>query len=246
MTPSRAATSSSRSSSVSRTSADLVKIDVTDALANPFERGGPRRSDEKVAETHPAHMRRNRFPSNQSTIGTGALHKTSPLASILSGLVCGLIFYVFSAVFSAMIFDEAGANFPEAQAVGVGMNTLSAFVGGSIFASLSGCRAVMAGPDITPTVFMVEMAKLISSSLCPDGRTVCPPADRDAIVPTVLAAIWISTVFTGAVFLALGTFKLTSIVGFMPANVTGGFLSCIGYKVMYYAIEVACGHKIKV
>ena len=170
---------------------------------------------------------------------TEEAHKTPILASILSGIVCGLIFYVFAALFAAMIFDEAGANIPEYQSLGVGMNTLSAFVGGLIFARLSGCKAVMAGPDITPTVFMVEVAKQISTSLCPDGTYECDPVERDKILPTLLVAIWLLTAMSGATFLFLGTFKLTSVVGYMPANVTSGFLSCIGYKVMYYAVEVS-------
>ena len=180
-------------------------------------------------------------PSRVHSGVTEEVHKTPVLASVLSGLICGLIFYVFAALFAAMIFDEAGANIPEYQSLGVGMNTLSAFVGGLIFARLSGCRAVMAGPDITPTVFMVEAAKQISESLCPDGtyEGECDPVERDKILPTLLVAIWLFTAMSGAVFLCLGTFRLTSIVGYMPANVTSGFLSCIGYKVMYYAVEVS-------
>ena len=172
-------------------------------------------------------------------------HSPAIVSSILSGLICGLIFYVFSAVFSAMIFDEAGADLPEYQSLGVGMNTLSAFVGGLIFAKFSGCGAVMAGPDITPTVFMVEAARGISTSICTNGTSSCDPEEKKAILPTVLVAIWLMTAISGAFFYGLGRFRLTSIVGYMPANVTGAFLSCIGYKVMYYAIQVACGHKIK-
>ena len=60
-----------------------------------------------------------------------------------------------------------------------------------------------------------------------------------------MVAILLSSACVGVVFFLLGHFRLTSVIGFMPANVTAGFLSCIGYKVTKKAIEVACGHKIK-
>ena len=167
-------------------------------------------------------------------------------SSLMSGLVCGLIYYVFSALFASMIFDEAGANIPQYAAIGVNMGVLSAFTGGLIFVFNSGCRSVMAGPDITPAVFMVEAAKTIYDGLCPDGISDCPVDDRAAILPTLMISIWIMTFIGGLAYLLLGHYKLTGMVGFMPANVTSGFLSCIGYKVTYYAIEVACGTKFKV
>mmetsp|Transcript_23205 Transcript_23205/g.55929 ORF Transcript_23205/g.55929 Transcript_23205/m.55929 type:complete len:1314 (-) Transcript_23205:373-4314(-) len=188
---------------------------------------------------------RARKPSTRSHVEHKGHNRPSIIASCLSGVVCGLMFYVFSAVFAAMIFDESGANIPEHHAIGVSMNVMSAAIGGIMFARFSSCRAVMAGPDITPYVFMTEMARQISSSLCPGGTSSCAPESREKLLPTVLVSIWMATAITGATFFALGKFKLTSIVGFMPANVTGSFLSCIGYKVMYYAIEVACGSKIK-
>ena len=44
----------------------------------------------------------------------------------------------------------------------------------------------------------------------------------------------------------LGQCKLTGVVGFVPANVTAGFLACIGWKVMKKALEVASGVKMKI
>ena len=59
-------------------------------------------------------------------------------------------------------------------------------------------------------------------------------------VPTVLAATLIATCLVGGTFLLLGKLRLTVIVGFIPANVVSGFLSCIGYKVLKASIQIAC------
>ena len=99
--------------------------------------------------------------------------------------MCGLIFYAFCAVFAAFIFDESGANIPEAIPLGLGMNTLATLVGGLTFVYLSGCKAMMAGPDLVPTVFMGEAASTISLKLCPDGVFGCEPSQKDMILPTV-------------------------------------------------------------
>ena len=52
------------------------------------------------------------------------------------------------------------------------------------------------------------------------------------VVPTTLVAMMIGNLITGLIFYALGKMKNTaSVIGFIPANVVAGFLTCIGYKV---------------
>jgi SulP family sulfate permease len=68
---------------------------------------------------------------------------------------------------------------------------------------------------------------------------VCGMGDADVVIPTVLLASSIATMIVGATFLLLGKKRLTDIVGYIPANVVSGFLSCIGWKVIKKAIEVA-------
>ena len=59
----------------------------------------------------------------------------------------------------------------------------------------------------------------------------CGESVVEMAVPTVLVASMVGTLLVGVVFLLLGRFRLTVIVGFIPANVIAGFLSCIGWKV---------------
>mmetsp|Transcript_39080 Transcript_39080/g.85892 ORF Transcript_39080/g.85892 Transcript_39080/m.85892 type:complete len:686 (-) Transcript_39080:40-2097(-) len=154
----------------------------------------------------------------------------SYLSCILSGLICGLLFFVFCAVFSSMIFGKDSLLL-SAVPLGIGVHTLSTLIGNVAFARFSGCKAVMAGPDINPTVFMAEAVGIIMRS---------DSIDESNAIPTVLVSMVIASLLIGVAFASLGLFRLTGIVGFVPANVVGGFLSCIGWKVFKSSIEVAC------
>ena len=165
--------------------------------------------------------------------------------SLLAGVVCGLILFVFCCVFSSMIFKQDGM--PEqlnaAVPLGVGMHTVSVMVGSLVFARFSGCKAVVAGPDINPVVFIAEATASIVESICPGGT--CPADMQEKVVPTVLAGCWVATLLIGMCFFVLGACNLTGVVGYMPANVTAGFLSCIGFKVIKYSLAVATGYPLK-
>ena len=90
------------------------------------------------------------------------------ISQLLSGLICGLLFFVFDVVFSTMVFGQ-NVVLQAAMPMGVGVHALSTLVGSFAFAWLSGCKAVVAGPDVNPTVFVAEAALLISEHICPDA-----------------------------------------------------------------------------
>ena len=173
---------------------------------------------------------------HKATAQTSVLGLLIP--SVLSGLVCGLIIFVFCCVFSSMIFQQPGfpAVLESAVPLGVGMHTVSTMAGALVFAKLSACKAVMAGPDLNPVVFIAEGTAAIVESMCPGGT--CPAGMDEKLVPTVLAGCFVATALVGLTFLLLGVFRLTGVVGFVPANVTAGFLSCIGWKVIKASLEV--------
>ena len=53
------------------------------------------------------------------------------------------------------------------------------------------------------------------------------------VVPTTLVAMMIGNAVTALLFYGLGKMKNTaSVIGFIPASVVAGFLTCIGYKVI--------------
>ena len=84
--------------------------------------------------------------------------------SILSGLICGLVIFVFCCVFSGMIF-QVSPLIESAMPLGVGMHTVSTLVGSLVFAKLSGCKAVIAGPDINPAIFIAEATSAIVEAI---------------------------------------------------------------------------------
>lgn len=182
------------------------------------------------------------LPSAAAKLSTGHAHREAGVGGcLLSGLVCGLLMFVFTAVFSELIFGREPLLIA-AVPLGIGMQTMTAMLGGVIFVYASGCRAIIAGPDINPNIFIAEAAAAIAVNICPGGPTDpsgLPCAKADAVLPTVLVATALSTALIGLTFLLLGKFRLTEIVGFFPASVVAGFLSCIGYKVLKASIEVA-------
>jgi len=73
--------------------------------------------------------------------------------------------------------------------------------------------------------------------------------DDDAkmqVVPTTLAAMMIGNAATGLLFYGLGKMKNTAaVIGFIPAAVVAGFLTCIGYKVIKLAVLITTGYNFK-
>lgn len=190
------------------------------------------------------------------------------LSSVWSGLINGVILFVFCCVFSSMIFGQ-NAVLKVDIPIGVGLFTASTFIGGMIFGRRSEFPGALSGPDITPTVFMAEVAAIVSAELCPNGfdsygypigadatydessgevvhgsgTGVCE--GEDLLLPTVLVALGIGALLCGVCFLLLGLIRVSGIVGFVPADVAAGFHACIGFKVIKAAVEVTTGHPLK-
>lgn len=95
------------------------------------------------------------------------MSRQSAVAAVTSGLICGLVMFVFCVVFANMIFGQ-NELLIRAVPLGVGTQTMTTMVGALVFARFSGCRAVIAGPDINPVVFLAEAAKTIVQVLCPN------------------------------------------------------------------------------
>mmetsp|Transcript_37331 Transcript_37331/g.82110 ORF Transcript_37331/g.82110 Transcript_37331/m.82110 type:complete len:1254 (-) Transcript_37331:421-4182(-) len=182
-------------------------------------------------------------------------HEGGILSGVMAGLVCGLLFFVFSCVFASMLFEQNTTIAKGANELGLwvqlgpGTNTIAVMIGCLVFSQLSGSKSIIAGPDINPIVFFAEAITDVTAKICPelhdpDGvhgpEGVNPEGcDVEAVLPTVLASVFLGSLLVGLTFYLLGKFRLAGIVGFIPANVVSGFLSCIGWKVFKKALEVA-------
>ena len=97
----------------------------------------------------------------------------------------------------------------------------------------SGFRGVYA---VMQDEVVVILAVIASAIVVESGDIV-----NDSVYVTVLAAIAISTVFTGFVFYALGALKLGRIIRYVPFSVTAGFMITIGWLLISGGFKVATG-----
>mmetsp|Transcript_24677 Transcript_24677/g.53232 ORF Transcript_24677/g.53232 Transcript_24677/m.53232 type:complete len:338 (+) Transcript_24677:170-1183(+) len=117
------------------------------------------------------------FHENGSHDDHGAHGHAGPtfMSKLASSIVCFIIYFVFCIVFSSVVWDplnsslDVNINPSFGVPQGVGINLMGIAVGCVFFAWKSGCKAVMAGPDLLPIVFVAEagtsvMAYLVSES----------------------------------------------------------------------------------
>jgi len=162
------------------------------------------------------------------------------VTELLSGLVNGLLMFVFCYVFASLVFGEVGLD--DSVPLGAGTNTISAFVVGLSFALYSDCPVSIAGPDINPTIFFAQMSVKIREYV---DSHYSEDDNRDArVLTTTLLSIMIGSGVTGLWFYLLGRFKLTRIVQFVPAAVLSGFLAAVGVIIMVKAVKASVGNEL--
>eukprot|EP00941_MAST-03F_sp_MAST-3F-sp1_P001931 g1931.t1 len=86
--------------------------------------------------------------------------------SVFSGLINGVLMFVFSCVFSSLIFEACGQTALYTP-VGVGVHTVSVAVSGLSSTLFSGLPSTIAGPDVNPALFFALMARTIVTSVDP-------------------------------------------------------------------------------
>ena len=87
----------------------------------------------------------------------------------LSGFTNGFILFVFCCGFSSMLFGWRAHSVLQSEvAIGVGFFTISTFVGGIVFGRASKYPGMIAGPDITPVIFSMELITIVSREICPE------------------------------------------------------------------------------
>ena len=160
---------------------------------------------------------------------------------VLAGTVCFVLYFFFCIVFSATIFDALYPN-EFGVAEGVGIVLLGIGIGCLSFSRGSGCKAILAGPDLLPVITAQECGIAVQTFIELSDR----PQDTHKIIPTTLVSMIIGNVLVGLTFWGLGRAKKTStFIGFIPSSVISGFLSCIGYKVIKLAVFVSTTYSLK-
>lgn len=158
--------------------------------------------------------------------GAQELHPQRFLPNVTAGVLIGFLVISLEISFAALIFS--GKLFPYVS-TGIGFLLLGAFVLGLVVTLTSSFPGMIATPQDSPAAILAFMA----SALVRDMPASVPPEHK---LVTVMAAIIITSLLTGAFFWALGTWKLGNLIRFIPYPVVGGFLAGTGWLLLKGAL----------
>ena len=137
---------------------------------------------------------------------------------------------VFAVSFATLVFS--GPDAPEgAIAAGTGFIMFSGLAGACVVAARSTLPAIAEVQDGPSAIFAIMAAAIYAT----EG------IDESEKLPTVEAAIALTSMGTGVVMSALGAAKLGNIVRLLPSPVSGGFLAGTGWVLTAGAFKVLTG-----
>lgn len=166
---------------------------------------------------------KRRFSNRLNSINISQL-----LSSLTLGLTTGAIGVVFALSYAALIFS---GNLTAQLSMGVGLVFFSIATTRMAIALTSSYPGMVADLSTVPTAILAWSVGMIAKSL-PVGTST------NEIMITVIAAIALTSVLTGAAFLLLGYFQLGKVVRWMPQPVLGGFIASTGWLLFKGAIKV--------
>ena len=137
---------------------------------------------------------------------------------------------MFAISFATLVYDG-----PDAPAGAIAAGASFVLFGGAatalVVAARSGLPAIAEVQDGPSAIFAVMAAAIYST----DG------IEETAKLPTLEAAIVLTTVSTGVLMSLLGKYELGNLVRLLPSPVTGGFLAGTGYVLTSGAFKVLSG-----
>jgi sulfate permease, SulP family len=151
--------------------------------------------------------------------------------SLAAGLIAGILTVVIEISLAALIFS---GDLAPHVARGIGLALFGACATGFVVTLTTSAPGAIAIPQDTTAAILALVAAGIAGGL---GER----APHEAGFWTVAAAIAITSLLTGLFFLALGRFKLSGFIRFVPYPVIGGFLAGTGWLLMRGAISVMTG-----
>lgn len=169
--------------------------------------------------------------SNNKHFVSQMVHEFRPrrlLPSLTAGLVVGILVVVFSISLASLVF---AGNLSGFASIGIVLTLFGAMIMGivvTLFSSFSGTIAV---PQEAPAAILALVAASIFNSM-PAESTL------EETFLTVVAAIALTSVLTGLLFLVLGYYRLGELIRFLPYPVIGGFLAGTGWLLVIGAITV--------
>jgi SulP family sulfate permease len=150
------------------------------------------------------------------------------LPGLTAGLVAGILIIVIEISFAALIFSGDLATY---IAQGIGFTLFGALIISVVVALTSSYPGAVALPQDSPVAILAVAAAAIASQM---------PASAPAASTffTVVAALVMTSLLTGIFFVALGVFKLGSLIRYIPYPVVGGFLAGTGWLLVQGGVGV--------
>lgn len=155
--------------------------------------------------------------------------------SLASGFVAGVLTVVIQISLATLIFS---GDLAPHLARGIGLSLCGAVVIGLIVTLTSSVQGAIAIPQENTGAVLAVVAADIAAVL---GRSAAP----DETFWTVAAAIGLTSLAAGLLFIALGRFRLSVFIRFVPYPVVGGFLAGTGWLLMEGAIHVMTGSPLQ-
>lgn len=158
------------------------------------------------------------------------------IPALSAGFVVGLLIIIIQLSLATLIFAGPLAGFAPTAA---GLTLFGAFVMGLTVALFSGFPTAVCLPQDAPAAILAMVAAGIAASLAGD-------ADPRAAFVTVGAAIVVSTLASGVLFLLMGRFGLGKLMRYMPYPVVGGFLAGIGWLLVQGSFSIMTGVSLSI
>ncbi len=156
------------------------------------------------------------------------------MPGLTSGALLGITEGIFALSLGSLIFSGKLSPY---LAYGLGMALATSTITLIATSLTSRVPGVIGSTEESPTVILGVMAATLVTSL--------PQATAEQKLTTILVAIAITTLLTGAFFLALGFFKLGRLVRFIPYPVVGGFLAGTGWLLVQGSFGVMSNFSLK-
>ncbi len=171
------------------------------------------------------------FKNNLQELVQDATKPDRLIPALCSGFMIGLLNIIFQLSFATLIFSGPLAAFAPSAA---GLTLFGACAMGLFVTLGSSYPGSIGHPQDAPAAILAAVAVGITSSLAVS-------ADPHAAFVTVGAAMTLSTLASGILFLLMGRFRLGNLMRYMPYPVVGGFLAGIGWLLVQGGVSIMTG-----
>jgi len=156
-------------------------------------------------------------------------------ANIGAGLLSSVVMLCYALSYAALIFSGKLAPYLDA---GILVALVSCIVVAPVIALSSSIRFSIGGPDGNSSAILAGLATGIAA----DMAAAAGPADH--LLPTLLAALALSSVLSGVLLYLIGASKGSALIQFLPFPVIGGYLAGTGYLLLSGAFRVLTGQSM--